>query len=83
MNFNIEQVKLIQIKAIEDMIGSDIIKAIVDAIRNSASKGMESIGLNYKNYNIDDKNLPTVKYWLRLCGFEVNLYNTDLMIIKW
>lgn len=83
MNFNIEQVKLIQIKAIENMIGSDIIKAMVNVIRNAASKGRESIQLNYKDYNIDNKNLPTVAYWLRLCGFEVNFYNTDLMIIKW
>lgn len=74
MNFNVEQVKLIQIKAIENMISSDIIKAMVDAIRNAASIGSESIRLNYKHYNINNKNLPTVAYWLRLCGFEVNFF---------
>lgn len=83
MNFNIEQVKLIQIKAVENMIGFDVIKAMVDVIRNAANKGRESVQLNYKDYNIDNKNLPTVAYWLRLCGFGVSFYNTELMVIKW
>lgn len=82
ISINAKELKTIQIKALENKIGSDIIKNVVDDMKDSANTGSYGVLFSYEKYKITNDKIYDFKQWINLCGLTISTYD-DKLCIRW
>lgn len=82
ISINAKELKTIQIKALENKIGSDIIKSVVDDMKDSANTGSYGVLFSYEKYKITNDKIYDFKQWINLCGLTISTYD-DKLCIRW